>query len=484
MDVDTFIKLNHLENSVVTDPHYLLRGYPTPGGVLSYEIFGSSVEDRKEKMGIIDLHGKYMTPLAAKKLAAYDRKLSAILFATDRYRLVDGDLIKDDERGRTGPSFLYEIWGEYKPKEKTTITTKEVEKYYQLPRDVLFIDKFPVIPAFFRDVNTQTGGKMSLADINSIYSQIVTLSQNLSSFSDVFGLLKPQTEARLQTCIVDIYNKLVIEKIKGSPSKFGMLQRYWQSKSITYTARMVITAPILTTESVDDMPVRFGYANIPIGYVCSLFFPFIVHALKNFMDNEFIRGGKYPCYNSKTDKIEYITIEDTYDESEITNMITKFLNSPSTRFNPVPVPGSYGEDGDRTMYMSIVGRNMRDGTTISRVATITDILYMAADEVAKEHCVLCTRYPLDSYQGQVPFKVQVASTSRTIPVQIGDKIYKFYPKIEGDPSNVFIETLGFSNTYLDGFNGDLTVKVMIPALVTAYKKFCERLTSGVCQLAC
>ena len=485
MDVDKFIKVNKLENSIVTDAHYLSRGYPTPGGVLSHEIFGSSVEDRKEKMGIINLHGKYMTPLAAKKLPAYDRKLNAILTSTTRYRFENGDLIPDEEGGRTGPSFLYEIWGKYKPKEKTSITTKEVEKYFQMSRDVLFIEYLPVIPAFFRDVNSQTGGKMSLAKINSVYSKIITLAENLNSFSDVFGLLKPQTEARLQSAIVEVYDMLVIEKIKGSPAKFGMLNRFWQSKSVTYTARMVITAPILTTETIDDMPVKFGYANVPLIYVCSTFFPFIIHELKNFMDSEFIRGGKYPSFDPKTGKLEYITIEDTYDENDITNMVTKFLNSPSTRFDPVPVPGLYGENKDRQMFMAIVGKSMKDATSISRPATVTDILYIAAVEVAKDKAALFTRYPLDSYQGQIPMKIHVASTIRTTPVQIGDQTYQFYPIVEGDPSNAFVETLGFSNTYLEGFNGDLTVsKVMVPALATAYKKVCERLTSGVCEIAC
>ena len=252
MDVNKFIKLNHLENSVITDVQYITNGHPTPGGLLSYEIFGSSVDDRKERMGIIDLHGKYMTPLAAKKLPAYDRKLNAILTSTTRYKLVDGELIEDDISGRTGPSFLYEIWGKYKPKEKKSITTKEIEKFFSMPRDLLFIEYLPVIPAFFRDVNSQSGGKMSLADINSIYSRIITLAENLNKFTDSFGLIRPQSEARLQSSLVDVYDQLVIKKVKGSPSKFGMLRRYWQSKSITYTARMVITAPILTRDTVED----------------------------------------------------------------------------------------------------------------------------------------------------------------------------------------------------------------------------------------
>lgn len=452
MDVERFIKENSLENSIVTDPHYLVRGYPTPKGVLSHEIFGSSVEDRKQRMGIIRLWGKYMTPLAAKRLKSYDSKLNSILYSTRRYRLEGNDLIADDLNGRTGPSFLYEIWGKYKPKEKTTITTKEIEKFFNRDRNELFIEYFPVIPAFYRDTNTQTGGKMSLADINSIYSRIITLAENLHQFTDTFTMMKPQTEARLQSSLVEVYDKLMIEKVKGSPAKFGMLRQYWQAKSVTYTARLVITAPILTTDTVEDTPVKFGYALVPLSYVCSTFFPFIIHEMKKFFDNEFIRGGKYPAYDVVNNKVVYLDIEDTYDENDITNMVTKFLNSPSTRFDIVPVPGKY-MDG-RNLCMTIPGRFLKDATTFTRAATITDILYIVAKEVSKDKHVYVTRYPLESYNGQFPARIEVSSTVNTKPVQIGENTYQFYPVIEGDPANAFVETLGFSNTYLSAIGGD------------------------------
>lgn len=452
MDVKRFIKENSLEESIVTDPHYLIRGYPTPKGVLSHEIFGSTVEDRKQRMGIIRLWGKYMTPLAAKRLKAYDNKLASILFSTRRYRLEGNELIADDLNGRTGPSFLYEIWGKYKPKAKTTITTKEIEKFFNRSRDELFIEYMPIIPAFYRDTNTQTGSKMSLADINSIYSKIITLAENLHQFSDNFTFMKPQTEALLQSAIVSVYDKLMIEKVKGSPAKFGMLRRFWQSKSVTYTARLVITAPILTTDTVDDMQVRFGYALVPLSYICSTFFPFIIHELKKFFDNEFIRGGKYPAYDMVTKKIVYLEIEDTYDEDEITNMITKFLNSPSTRFDVVPVPGKYMNN--QRLCMTIPGTFLKDATTFIRPATITDVLYIVAKEVSKDKHVYVTRYPLESYNGQFPARIEVSSTINTNPVQIGQTTYQFYPVVEGDPSNAFVETLGFSNTYLSAIGGD------------------------------
>ena len=462
LDVGKFIEANSLQNSIVSNPHYMVRGYPTPDGVLSYEIFGSTVDERKMRMGIIDLHGYYMKPLAAKKLASYDRKLNEILYSTAKYRLEKDTLVKDDVMGRTGPSYLYEIWGKYKAKEKQSIATKEVEKYFQQSRDVLFTRYYPIIPAYFRDTNTQTGSKMSMADLNSIYARIITMAENLHAFSDMFELMRPQTEARLQSAIVEIYDKLMIEKVKGSPSKFGMIRSYWQSKSVTYTARLVITAPNLLTDSVDDTQVKFGYALVPLSYVCSTYLPFIIHELKNYFDSVFIRHGKVPAYDIDTKSIKYIDIEESYDEDDIVNMVTKFLNSPSSRFDKVPIPGT--QNSGNPMYMTLVGRSLKDATTFNRAATYTDILYIIAKKVSEDKHYYCTRYPLDNYNGQFPTRIEVSSTIKTMPVQIGEETYQFFPTLTDDPANAFVETLCFSNTYLSAIGGDWTVSVMVPVV--------------------
>ena len=85
LDIEKFIRINNLQE--VTNPIYLNKNVPTPDGVLSYEIFGSSQESRKQKMAYIDLHGHYMYPIAALKLASYDRTLSKVLYAQGQYRL-------------------------------------------------------------------------------------------------------------------------------------------------------------------------------------------------------------------------------------------------------------------------------------------------------------------------------------------------------------------------------------------------------------
>lgn len=450
LDVEKFIKVNNLKE--VTNPIYLIKNLPTPDGVLSYEIFGTSQEDRRSRMAYIDLHGHYMVPVAAIKLKAYNRKLSDILFSVAKYRVdSNGELIQDDENGKTGPEFLYSIWGKVKTKEKTTVITKEIEEYYKQDRNALFITKYPVIPAFYRDINEQSSGNMSSSKLNSYYSSIISYTQSLNQFTDTFTMMRNLTQARVQKLLTDIYQMLMIDTVKGSPSKFGMIRRFLLSKNVDYSARLVITAPMLNKESFDDVQVKYGYAALPLAYALSCFFPFMVHHLKKFFDAEFIQGGKHPVLDKKSGKVEYVSFSESFDENAITKMITRYINSPSTRFEPIQTPV---DSNGKTGYMVLQGRFLKDNTTFTRKATLTDILYIVAKRATEDKHVFVTRYPVENYNGQFPARVDVSSTIKTEPVIIGETVYRFFPVIEGDPNNAFVDTLQFSNSYLEIIGGD------------------------------
>ena len=452
-DIDTVIRVNNLKE--VTNPIALIKNQPTPDGVLSYEIFGTSSQSRKETMAYIDLHGHYMYPNAAVKLRSYNKTLAEILFGTGLYSFdkKTGQFIKDDVNGTSGPEFLYECWPHVKVKEKTTLTTKEVEKFFQQDRDKLFITKFLVMPPFFRDKNEVTGANMSMGDLNAMYNSIISYTQSIANYTNLFASMTYLTQGRVQRLLVDIYNKIVIEKVKGNPSKFGMLRRAMMSKNIDYSGLMVICAPVLHTNEQSEMMAKYGTVSVPLGRACAMFFPFMVRAVKLWFDRLFIQGGKFPVIQNG--KIEYITVTSSYDENAVTKMISRFINSPSSRFDPVELaPNENGVTGK----IAFTGRYYKNEieTPVNRPMTMTDLLYIVAkDELADKH-VYVTRYPLDNYNGQYPAKIELATTIHTKPMKFGERIYQFYPIIEGDPTNAFIESVGMSNTYLAELGGDLT----------------------------
>lgn len=449
MDVDKLVRVNDLRE--VTDPIMLSNGVPSPNGVLSYDIFGTSQYDRKNRFAYIDLHGHYMQPLAALKLGAYDRKISDILFARGKWKLTSDGALVEDENGNSGPEFLYSIWGKIKVREKDTLITKEVEEFYQTDRNTLFLTKFPVIPPFTRDLNSQTNSSSkSTAKINSMYNSIISYTQSLEQYTDTFTNMTRLTKGRVQQLLVDVYKHLLIDNVKGQPSKFGMMSRFMLSKSIKYAARLVISAPILHKQSFEDVQVKFGYAVVPLAYTLSCFYPFIVYHLKRFFDAQFVEGGKVPVMTNSGETV-YTTFTESFDENYITKFVSRYINSPSSRFDKVETP----VDKDGNIYhMQLTGRFKKDNTTFNRAATMTDILYIIAMRAVQDKHIYVTRYPLDNSNGQFPARIDISTTVKTQPVIIGETIYQFFPICTGDPSNTFVDTLQFSNTMLAANGGD------------------------------
>jgi hypothetical protein len=448
-DIEKFVKVNDLKE--VNDPIYLKGLTPTPNGVLSREIFGVG-DDRRHRMAYIDLKYHFMQPVAAIKLKQYDKRLYELLYGMKRYVLTDkGDLVEDFEKGKTGSEYLYEIWDKIKTKDKTTIITKEIERTYRLDKDKLFFTKFLVIPPAFRDVNTSSEDRLSTHEINDMYSKLIGYSQSLE-IEDSFGLYKPITMSRIQTTLNEIYNLLIITKLKGRPSKRGHYKKFILGKNVDYTSRLVVTANSLLASSREDMLVKYGEAGIPLSHFCAIFFPFISYRLKMFFDNEFLYSGKYPLRIN--DELQYVQLDVSYDEIYIQDMINRFIKSPANRFDPIEIP--YKSEDGKKFYMYHKGRFFKDNTSLNRRMTWTDLLYVICFDINK--VVDVTRYPITSENSQFAARAIPISTVETTKVIIGDKIYYNYPVIGGDPNNVFIESLRISNSYAEAlgmdFDGD------------------------------
>ena len=126
--------------------------------------------------------------------------------------------------------------------------------------------------------------------------------------------------------------------------------------------------------------------------------------------------------------------------------------------------------------MVLVGKYLKDNTTIQRTMTLTDLMYIVATEAVKDKHVYVTRYPLDNSNGQWPGRILISSTIKTAPVAIGNKVYDFYPVIEGDPSNSFVDTLQFSNVMIGpmgaDFDGDTVT--LRPVFTKEANEDCER----------
>ena len=492
MDVDKFVRLNDLVE--ITNPITLNRGFiPTSDGLLSTDIFGTSTEDRKRTFAYIDLHCHVLHPLVYKCLLRMDRRISKIVSGTKTFSIDKKGLIVEDDNGGTGLDWLYNNWNKIKwPKKESRLRNERVDFLTNHDRNVIFQSKEVVCPAFYRDINLQSAksGKPALHIINNYYSKLISLSRTLDNGDFAFNL--NYTKAMIQNVVVQIYDefKARVEK------KRGIVKQKILAKATDYGARLVISSPDFSVNSVDDMEIDFYHCGVPLSYCVSLFAPFFVGWIQNFFRSEFeLLGGKYLVYDKSIKDYRYLELEDPdsqFSDEVVNDLMEEFLYSYDSRYRPLtfktkdakfPEAKIYFTGRDVTVHLApkeqessseevpVIDDNitnklkeLRQDIANKRYMTITDLFYLAAVDITADKHVYITRYPMTGFLGIFPSRIRVISTTQTHEVEYNGKVYKHYPMIgKADETPQFIEILRIANVTLKIMGGDYDGK-RLPAM--------------------
>ena len=479
-DVKEFIELNHLQE--ITSPILFQRGdVPHPNGLVSNEIFGVTTSSRKNTYAYINLQGYFFHPHIFKAIRRMFRNIDKIVNGESYYSLSPEGYLIPDENGETGIEFIYNNW------EKINWNTQNSQKSLtpgvgmrdervnlmkNYKKNEIFMHYQIVIPAFYRDIKTGSSSGGETDDINNMYAKLIRLSSLIKN-QDLFDFQFHSTNYNIQLTLVDIYDyfKHKLEK------KQGLIRKYLMGKNCDYCTRTVITAPTYHANRPEELFTDFRYTSIPISQVCSLAYPFVVRYVKMFFEREVIDAKHSKIlYNPATDEIEktieILNPESYFSEKYIKKMIDTFIKDPESRFNKIEVPTS----GNKKLYLAFSGKRLSSsGTTelapiVNRAMTVTDLLYMACEDVTKDKHCLITRYPLLDEFGVFISKIRVSSTTATVPMMVNGYLYKWYPDIDPKtPTNIigskFIDSCQFSNSYLPGIEGDYdgdqtTVKII------------------------
>ena len=244
LDIEDFIKKNDVKE--ISNPIFFNQNkLPTSDGLLSNEIFGITKEERANRFGYIDLHGTFLHPLVYKVWSALDKNIKSIVHGIDNFVIDSNGQIKQDPNGKTGIKFLKDNINKIKIRSTDSTKRDRVIEFLNISKPLMFITKYPVIPAFYRDVNTE-GGKVGVGDINKYYNSIIIASKALAEAQD-YGLSLSNSQAgRMQEMLLQVYNYFGAGNpdAKGSgvgmPSKFGIIRRANLSKTTDYSSRLEI----------------------------------------------------------------------------------------------------------------------------------------------------------------------------------------------------------------------------------------------------
>lgn len=471
IDIPRYIKDNELQE--VTNPQFFaMHGNPTSDGLLSNEIFGITQRDRAGTFAYIDLKEWFIHPACYKALLRLDNKFSFIVKGLKSYKINDYGQIVEDENGGTGLQWLKRNFSKIKFKKTGSrirdMRIKFISHNYEAGR--MWINKWLVIPPYYRDVNSTTGKSKGVGVINTFYVNLLSATRALAD-NDNYGLsMADNTCARVQDTLKAIYDwfcgntneTIGDDKGTGLRGKFGLI-RMNAAYTSDYSSRLVVSAPELKVETIDDMMADINKSAVPLAACAADFFPYMIFHMRKFFENELLNVTDYIVLNDKNElvHVELDNVMNAFSDDVLTDELKKFVYSHDTRFRPVELPVKNNDTG-KPFYMAFSGKRWStvgeiktsEDPIVNRYLTWVDVIYIAAVKATEDKMCSITRFPYDSYFNTIYTGIEVASTIETEPVTINGEYYKFYPKIRQEdintPSgNKFIDTMRVSNLYLN-----------------------------------
>ena len=516
LDVDKFIKVNNLKE--VYDPVFFNGPTPSEHGLLSNEIFGITKSERAGIYAYIDLGGYFLHPLAYKTLKKLNSKIENIVHGIDTYSITEtGEIIQDDN-GNTGIDWLKKNFSKIKFTKNDSRSRNLKIDFINMENNKIWINKYIVIPAYYRDVDTKQAS-IGVGEINKLYSSLIIASKSLKETANYGLTLSDATKGRIQSILVQIFDwfgqgtTINGQKTSGNlPGKTGLIKRGALYKTVDYSVRLVMSAPDLEAENIEDLMVDMDHAAEPLSAVLCNFKPFVIFWLRRFFENEFAGKYEYPILTKKGEAISVpiLDYQIMFSDNILNAQIERFIHGYSNRFIPIDIPVDMEElaklnksrkekiklDNIHMMIDYRLESVKNDSTSkemIHRPLTWCDLFYIAACEVTEDKMVLITRFPIDSYLNQFPSKIRVKSTVKTEPISIeinGEtKLFKWYPvirekDINKNTSPLFSDTLSICNGIIGvmqmDYDGDTSI--VKPVYTVEANEECRKVAKSKIQI--
>ena len=497
IDIDNFINKNNCGE--VTSPNYYIPNTTNlnPNGLFSEEIFGSpGTPERKQKWGYISLNDTFMHPHAFYVLSRLKKNIAEDMrTGTNRYYVDKTGEITKLDKDKTVPSdavysvvgsgfdWLKEAWPHItwritKDMSYAAKTRRKFLKCFSI--GAIFWDKFPICPAFYRDVDFKSN-KRSI--INTMYMKLFNLAQiikntdNLIFSEDYDTPLKSISYAKCQSLINEIA-LFFFGKIGGAD---GFINKHVVGKSTDYGARLVISTPSFNTERYTEAETDFFHSAVPMAVAINIFSPFTIYGLKRWIIN-YVHGARFATiFDFKQQKfVEYeisVSFLDEFTTDKIKRILDLYKKSKTFRVEPVtlksttgeriPVQGSFKYLDTEKMVDIKTGINIAEaaGTTDVLVAkecirnlTWCELFYVIASNSLYDKTIDNTRYPVDDYYHTYPSLMNIIPCSKYGEVLFDGVKYNRYPIVGGitnaTAEHSFIDSMKLFSIYPASLGAD------------------------------
>lgn len=488
-NIENTVKSNNLQE-VKTSVLFQNSNIPHPEGLASYEIFGEPGTDARQlKWGYIDLGAYFIHPLVYKILIGLKRELYKNLIKGEgTFALVDGEIIQVLPNKKippkvptgTGISFLKSVWNKinFKPIPGGAHTTNVRRKTLSLLSiDEVFINKWLVIPAFYRDVDVQTNKRN---EYNVLYSRLMQLATSVKMMNNMGDLgIVTEAEKGIQSTLFECFT-MFITFISGS---HGFVHEYVMGKTSVYSARLVISAGSYNYVDQDLSETDADHSGVPLITVAKIFFPFMLYGINNFFNS--ITKGVDAIYVSEPGKewlvprkvMLHPSWKEIFSPASLEKRMDLYQDSRYHRLQPIQVrtiddkkvnilflkhDGSLVHSFNYTPKLSKEeGLDEKKNKLIP--LTWMHLFYMVAYKMVSDKHVYITRYPIEDMNSIYPSKINIIPCSKYERKKIAGVEYPRWPIFPEENiddltstelDSLFEDTLKIHTTYKGALGAD------------------------------
>lgn len=441
---DLYVKTNELQEITSGTIFASQSSAPDENGLVSYEIFGNpGSKQRAKTFAYIDLGDIFIHPMAYDALVMLAKPIKGILEG-DGYYYVDptGKLVKVTSPSDAPKGFdcgqgchwlkrnLKKI--NFTKEAMSNIRKERIDFINSLTEQEMFISKWLVIPAYYRDVDVNTNKKN---DINMMYQNLLSQARTVKAMNSMFTSEEvTDSHRKIQDKINEIY-RYFFTFMAGTKQ---FIQKYVLGKAPDYSSRMVITTARINCNNPDDMLTDYAHSAVPLSMVLEDFAPFIEYGFKNFVKSQ-INGSDYIYTKDKNGEIKRIPLASHWEQcllhDNIHHLIKVYSDSKERRLDYFTVEA---EDGSQIPLGYITSRGSITSTdsdefgqqsNIVRPITLCEMFYIIAMDTVKDKQVMITRFPIEDYQNIYPSMMNIIPYEQTKKATIMGKEYPRFPDI-------------------------------------------------------
>lgn len=452
---------------------------PDENGLVSYEIFGNpGSKKRKKQFAYIDLGDIFLHPMAYDAMIMLAKPIKNILEGDGYYYLTrDGKFVRVENQ-MDAPSGVDCGQGchwlkrnfkkiDFKKETMSVVRTDRINFLNSLTEDEMFISKWLVMPAYYRDVDINTNKKN---DINMMYQNILSQAKTVKSMKLMFSDSEDVTDShrKIQAKINEMYQYFLT--FMGGTKAF--IQKHVLGKAPDYSSRMVISTAKINSNNPDAMQTDYAHSAVPLSMVLEDFAPFIEYGFKNFVRNQ-VNGSDYIYAKTNNGEVKRIPLASHWEQvllhDNIHDLIKTYSDSKEHRLDYFCLEA---EDGSKVPLGYITSRGSVTSTdsdefnnqsNIVRPITLCEMFYIIAMDTVKDKQIMITRFPIEDYQNVYPSMMNIIPYEKTKVAVIQGVEYPRFPDITMDDiknkkesfiCENFNDTLQLFPTYLKALGAD------------------------------